>query len=419
MKLEEELAQLERGVVEVLPAGGLKEKLERARGEKRPLRVKLGVDPTAPDIHLGHTVVLRKLRQFQDLGHQAVLIIGDYTALIGDPSGRDRTRPQLTPEDIAANRRTYEEQAAKILDRGKLEMVSNGDWFRGMSFMEVIRLTSRTTVARMLERDDFSRRYREQTPISIHEFLYPLMQAHDSVVVRADVELGATDQTFNILLGRELQKEDGQEVQVGLTLPMLPGTDGEKKMSKSLGNYIGIDEAAGDIFGKAMSVPDVLMVQYFELVTDLGHDEVKEVEKGLSDGSLHPGETKRRLARTLARMYHGEEAAAKAEAVFDAKHKSSAGMTTRERLEVIKPEEKEVPASELKEGRIWICKLIKTVGFAASNGAARRLVTQGAVELEGEKVSDCDLEVELPAGKALILKVGKRRYARIRRTGGK
>ncbi len=226
MSLAEECAQLERGVVEVLPAGGLKEKLELARREKRPLRVKLGVDPTAPDIHLGHTVVLRKLRQFQDMGHQAVLIIGDYTALIGDPSGRDRTRPQLTQEDVLTNRKTYETQVSGIIDREKVELVSNGDWFSTMSFMDVIRMVSRTTVARMLERDDFSKRYRDQAPISLHEFLYPLMQAYDSLIVKADIEIGATDQTFNILLGRELQREDGQEPQVGLTLPMLPGTDG-------------------------------------------------------------------------------------------------------------------------------------------------------------------------------------------------
>jgi len=304
----EQLRILSSGAAEIVPQDALLEKL----GRGRPLRAKLGVDPTAPDLHLGHAVPLRKLRQFQDLGHEVVLIIGDFTALIGDPSGRNTTRPALSEHDIEVNAQTYIDQAFKILDRSKTTVRRNSEWLAPLGFADILRLTSQFTVARILERDDFQKRYREGVGISLHEFLYPVAQAYDSVAIEADVELGGTDQLFNLLAGRELMGKLGLEAQVCLTLPLLEGTDGVQKMSKSYGNYVGLTDGAADMFGKVMSIPDELMVKYYRLCTSLAVDEVDGIERGVADGSLHPNAVKRRLAREMVVLYHSKVAAEEA-----------------------------------------------------------------------------------------------------------
>ena len=398
--LTDQLEALCRGTVEVLRREELQQKLERAQAEGRPLRVKLGVDPTAPDIHLGHTVVLRKLRLFQDLGHQAVLIIGDYTALIGDPSGKSKTRPQLTPDDVKQNAETYLQQVDRVLDNSRLEIVHNGDWFRGMTFAEVLKLTSQMTVSQMLERDDFRKRYQEQNPISVHEFLYPLMQGYDSVVVRSDIELGGTDQTFNLLVGRELQKNDGQEPQVCMTTPLLIGLDGSDKMSKSLGNYIGVDESAKEMFGKAMSIPDALMRDYLTLLTDLRDEEIN----GLLGAQTHHREAKERLAREIVEQYHGADAADEQAAEFRK-------VFSQKELPSDMPD-LELEGDEVGEGGIGLIALIRKAGFAPSNSEARRLIQQGGVSLDGEVINDPNASV-CPAD-GTVLKVGKRRFKQIR-----
>ena len=400
---KEQLETISRGTVDILRHDELEKKVENSLADGRPLRVKLGVDPTAPDIHLGHTVVLRKLRAFQDLGHQAVLLIGDYTALIGDPSGISKTRPQLTQEAVRANAQTYLEQVNRILDTDRLELVYNGDWFREMSFEDVLKLASQMTVARMLERDDFQKRYRDQNPIGVHEFLYPLMQGHDSVVVRADLELGGTDQTFNLLVGRELQKNAGMEPQVCVTLPLLIGLDGTNKMSKSLGNYVGVAESAREMFGKLMSLADELMRDYFTLLTNLDEAEINDL---LSEGT-HPRAAKERLAREIVAEYHGAEAAAAEAEEF-------------KRVFAQKQVPSDLPecalsADDLKEGQIWLVDLISKAGLASSNSEARRLITQGAVSIDGEVLKDFEAQVLPPDG--AVLKVGKRRFAKILHAG--
>ena len=398
--VQEQLAVIKRGVVEIFPEEELVKKLDRSVKTGKPLRIKLGVDPTISDLHLGHAVPLRKLRAFQDIGHQAVLIIGDYTAMIGDPSGQNKTRPQLTHEQVIAYAQTYLDQAGKIIDMKRTELVRNGDWFSLMRFTDVVKLASKMTVARMLERDDFQKRYGEQTPIGVHEFLYPLMQGYDSVVVRADVEIGGTDQKFNLLVGRDLQRDEGMEPQVALTLPILPGLDGVKKMSKSLGNYIGINEPAKDIFGKVMSVPDNVMRLFFELATDEPMDEIAR----LLASDVNPRDIKVRLGKAIVRRYHSTEAAEEAAAEFD--------RVFRERELPTEIPEVKVPAAELKDGKIWIAKLIVLCGFAPSNAEARRLVVQGGVTIDDAKVSDSKLDVALRDG--MLLQVGKRKFARIR-----
>lgn len=398
MSVEEQLQILSRGTVDILPDNGLRKKLEKSIAESRPLRVKLGVDPTSPDIHLGHTVVLRKLRVFQDLGHQAVLIIGDYTALIGDPSGRSKTRPQLTEEDVKANAETYLQQVAHILDEDGLEIVHNSDFFRDMTFADVLKLTSRMTVSQMLARDDFNKRYKEQSPISLHEFLYPLMQGWDSVQVRADVELGGTDQTFNLLVGRELQKEEGMASQVCITLPLLVGLDGTNKMSKSLGNYIGVHEDPNEMYGKAMSIPDDLMKDYFTLLTNFEDSEIESLLGG------HPRDAKDRLGRDIVTQYHGPEAAGAAASRFSeifAKKQVPDEMPTLN-----------LSSEDLADGYIWIVKLLTVSGFASTNGEARRLVQQGGVSIDGDAINDPAAQVAPVDG--AVLKVGKRRFAKIR-----
>ncbi len=396
--VEEQLKIIARGTVDLIPLDELKMKLERSYKTGKPLRVKQGFDPTAPDIHLGHTVGIRKLRQFQELGHHVVVIIGDYTGMVGDPSEKNATRPRLTHEEVMANAKTYEKQFFKILDPEKTEIRYNGEWFSRMSFAEVMELASKFTVARMLERDDFAKRYAAQQPISIHEFFYPLMQGYDSVMVQADVEIGATEQKFNLVIGRQIQKEYGQEPQVVLTLPVLEGIDGVQRMSKSLGNYIGIDEAPEEMFGKTMRIPDKLIYSYFELVTDVSLEELEEIKRQLQDPSVNPVTLKRRLARKIVSMYHGDEAAARAEAHFDLIHKQHQV-----------PED--IPEFRLSAEPRRLIDVMVEAGLAKSSGEARRLIRQGGVKLDGETVKDELMEIRAEGEK--ILKVGKRKFLKL------
>ncbi len=388
-----QLELIRRGAVEIHTGAELEAKVKRAVKESRPLRVKLGLDPTSPDIHLGHTVVLAKLRQFQDLGHQAVLIIGDYTAMVGDPSGQSKTRPQLTREQIEANLQTYLEQVKAVLDVEKLEIRRNGEWLGKMGFADVLKLAGSSTVARMLERDDFSKRYAAGAPIGVHELLYPLMQAKDSVEVRADVELGGTDQTFNLLAGRDLQRDAGQEPQVTLSMPLLVGLDGVKKMSKSLGNYVGIQDPPNEKFGKLMSLPDALMKDYFTLLTALPEAEIAKLLAG------HPREAKERLGVEIVTRYHGADAARAAAEEFRKVFSQKQAPT-------------EMPELKLAAVKITVLDLIMQAGHATSKSEARRLVEGGGVSLDGQKLADWKAEVE-PADGA-VLQTGKRRFAKIR-----
>ncbi len=392
MSPEEQLKLLKRGTAEIISEADLLERIK----EGKPLRIKLGLDPTAPHIHLGFAVVLRKLRQFQDLGHQVVLLIGDFTARVGDPTGRSETRKVLTSEQIAENAATYREQFSRILDSSKTEVRFNSEWLGSMSFADVINLAARTTVARTLERDDFEKRHREGVPIGLHEFLYPLMQGYDSVALESDVEMGGTDQKFNNLMGRSLQKDYGQKPQIVLLMPILEGTDGVLKMSKSLGNYIGITEPPSEMYGKVMSIPDEIMRRYFELCTDVDMD---EVDRRLKED--HPRDTKRSLAREIVGIYHGADAARAADDEF-VRVFSQKGV----------PDEMpsvEVPRSDLEDGSLFIVKLLMAAGLAPSNKEARRKVEQGAVSLDGEKVAQI-ANVPLKGGE--ILKVG-RHHARV------
>jgi tyrosyl-tRNA synthetase len=391
----EQLERLERGTASIVPREELLAKL----AEGRPLRVKLGVDPTAPDIHLGHTVALTKMRQFQDLGHQAVLLIGDFTAMVGDPSGRSAMRPQLTRAAVEAAAATYQEQVFKILDRERTELRWNGEWLAPMRFEDVIRLGAHSTVARMLEREDFANRYRDGAPIGVHEFLYPLMQAYDSVHLRADVELGGTDQTFNILLGRQLQKDAGQPQQVAVILPLLEGTDGSAKMSKSLGNYIGVAEPAGEIFGKIMSISDERMLRYYELLSD---EDVAALRAALGAGRTHPMDAKKRLGELLVTRFHGAAAAAAARAAFEERFQ-------QRHLDPAALDEITVAPTD---GRIWLPALLHEAKLVKSNSEARRLLKQHAVRIDGATVQS--EEYACGTAQQLVLEVGKRRAVRIR-----
>ena len=390
---QEQMHVVTSGAADVVPADALKEKLATGR----PLVIKLGVDPTAPDLHLGHAVPLRKLRQFQDLGHRVVLIIGDFTALVGDPSGRNSTRPPLTREQIEANAATYIEQAYRILDPDATEMRRNSEWLGELDMEGILRLMSEFTVARILEREDFSKRYAEHRSIALHEFLYPVMQAYDSVKIAADVELGGTDQLFNLLAGRELMEKLGMEPQVCLTLPLLEGTDGVQKMSKSYGNYIGLTDAPDDMFGKVMSIPDELMPKYFRLATALPVDEIDAVEASLADGSGHPAQVKRRLAREIVGLYHGAEAAVSAEQSFDRVFKQ------REAPE-------EMPAYALPDEAVYLPKVLEDLGFAATRSESRRLIDQGGVRIDGRVVTEYGGQRADFLG---VLQVGRRRWARL------
>ncbi|RJQ08731.1 MAG: tyrosine--tRNA ligase [Bacillota bacterium] len=403
--LEEEFSELARGTVQILTESDLRAKLARARREGRPLRIKFGADPSAPDIHLGHTVCLRKLRQFQEFGHEVFFVIGDFTGRIGDPSGRSETRPQLDEEAVRKNALTYERQIFKVLDPTRTRVVFNNDWLGELTFAEVIELASKYTVARMLERDDFTERWKEGRPIALHEFLYTLAQAYDSVSLRADLELGGNDQTFNFVATRDIMGRYGLEPQVVMTMPLLEGTDGVEKMSKSLGNYIGINEPAKDIYGKAMSVPDDLMLRYFELVTDLPLGEVRAIGRDIKTGALHPRDAKMRLAHTLTRMYHGEAEADKVQDEFVAVFRR--GEMPEDILPVT------VPRSDLSpQGTMWIARLLVTLGLASSTSEGRRLVVQGGVRVNDSRVTDPASDV--PVADEMVVRVGKRRIARVR-----
>jgi tyrosyl-tRNA synthetase len=388
--VDQQLARLRRGAAEVIVESELRAKLERGK----PLKVKLGLDPTAPDLHLGHTVVLRKLRDFQDLGHQVVIIIGDFTGMIGDPTGRSETRKPLTWDEIRENAETYKAQLGKVLDMARTEVRFNSEWLGRLSFEHIIRETAHLTVARILQREDFAARHAAGRPISLHEFLYPLAQAYDSVALGADVELGGTDQTFNLLVGRDLQRAHGQEAQVALTVPILEGLDGVQKMSKSLGNYVGINEPPGEIYGKLMSLSDDLMFRYFELVTRVPEEEIVRLR------ALHPMEAKKHLARTVTGMYHGEAGAAAAEAAF------SRTVQSREVPDNI--EEIRLPTASDGEPA-W--KIVVWAGLAPSNSEARRQIQQGAVEVDGTRVTDPNQTI-MASPKNHLLQVGKRKFKR-------
>ena len=377
---------------------GLAERLMASAAQNRPLRVKLGLDPTAPDIHLGHTVVLRKMRQFQDLGHKAVLIVGDYTSRIGDPSGVNKTRPVLTLEQIEINSKTYFDQTGKILDTSpdKLEVRHNSEWLEKLNFADILNLASQMTVARMMERDTFEQRYKAGVPIGVHEFLYPLMQGYDSICIEADVELGGTDQTFNNLVGRDLQKTRGQTPQVVLIMPILAGLDGRDKMSKSKGNYIGITDEPDDMFGKVMSIPDDLMAGYFALLTDLPD---KQIDAMVDSGKTHPRQAKAELGRMIVTRYHSRAAAETAAAEFD-------------RVFSQKEMPSDMPGIRVPGGTVGIVDLIVAARFAKSKGEARRLVKQNAVSINNRRITDTEANIEVSDGQ--VLKVGKRRFGRLK-----
>lgn len=400
--VNEQMDLIRRGVEEIISEEELEWKIERSLREHRPLKIKEGFDPTAPDIHVGHTVSLRKMRQFQDLGHEVVFLIGDFTGMIGDPSGRTETRRRLSREEVERNAKTYEEQIFKILNRERTLIDFNSRWLGSMTLGSVAELAASATVARMLERDDFSTRFSENRPISILEFLYPLMQGYDSVALEADVELGGTDQKFNLLVGRDIQRAYGQVPQVVITLPLLVGLDGKEKMSKSLGNYVGITDPPSEMFGKLMSVPDSVMMDYFEILTDVPGDELARMREELEQGTGNPREMKALLARTITAQYYGEGRARSASDEFDRVFRDRQLPGEIEKVTL------------RREGRtVWVVRLLVQAGMAESNGEARRLIEQGGVTIDGVRVEDAGLEIAHAAGKSLILKVGKRRYREI------
>ncbi len=403
-EVDRQMLQLTRGTVETLPEEELRRKLEHSIYTGKPLKVKLGLDPTAPDIHLGHTVVLHKLRQFQEFGHQIILLIGDFTGRIGDPTGKSETRKQLTEEDVLRNAATYREQIGKIIDLDKTQIVYNSTWLSNMMFADVISLSAKYTVARMLEREDFTKRFKNGLPISIHEFFYPLMQGYDSIALEADIELGGTDQKFNLLMGRTLQKEYGQETQVAITMPLLEGLDGINKMSKSLGNYIGIQEPATDIYGKAMSVPDELMLKYYELATNISEAELLQLRNKLQTGELHPRDAKMQLAHRLVTMYHGEVEAGDAESHFVT--------VFQQRALPEEIESYEIPSDELENGAIRLVKLLVLSGLQTSGAEARRTIQGGGVKVNEEKVSDPNISINVHSGD--VIQVGKRKFIKIK-----
>lgn len=396
--VEEQLRLIKHGVADLLPEEEFKKKLEKSIATNTPLIVKLGLDPTAPDIHLGHTVVLRKLKVFQDLGHQIVIIIGDFTARIGDPSGKSATRKPLDEEAIAINAATYKEQIFKVLDPEKTIVRYNSEWLEKLNFADVLKLTAQYTVARMLERDDFQKRYTEGRSIGVHEFLYPLMQGYDSVAINADVEFGGTDQTFNLLVGRHLQEQRGQEAQTIITMPILEGLDGVQKMSKSLGNYIGISEAPTEMYGKAMSIPDELMMRYFMLVTDMSIEEQEDLAKRLEDGTAHPRDTKMQLAHTIVKLYHGQDAADHAQAEF-----------VRVFQQRSLPED--IPTYEVaaSSDAVYLPQFLNEAGLAASNSEARRSIKAGALKINGEKFEEENLVLQ----DGMVVQLGKRKFIRL------
>jgi len=398
LSLNEQMDIIKRGAEEIISEGELAEKIELSLRTGVPLTVKWGADPSAPDIHLGHTVSIRKLRQFQDLGHRVVFLIGDFTAMIGDPSGRASARKRLSRQQVVKNAETYRQQIFRILAPEKTVVEFNSRWCSALRFEEVLDLTSKYTVARMLERDDFEKRYQAGQAITIMEFLYPLIQGYDSVALKADIELGGTDQKFNLLVARDIQREYGQRPQVVVTMPLLVGTDGVQKMSKSLGNYIALDDPPEQMYGKTMSIPDELIYPYFELLTDVTREELKQIEKLLSDPQCNPMDLKRQLARRLVTMYYDVQKAEAAEKEFDAVFRK-----------------KEVPEQirvhHLSVNSLWIVKLLTEVGVATSNSEARRLIRQGAVSIDGTRISDPELTIKFKGGE--VLKVGKKRFMKL------
>jgi len=395
LPIDTQLARIHRGVAQIEVEAELRAKLARSLRDRTPLKVKLGLDPTAPDLHLGHTVVLQKLRDFQELGHQIIIIIGDFTGMIGDPTGRSETRKPLTWDEIRANAETYKAQLGRVIDMGRTEIRFNSEWLGRLTFEQIIRETAHLTVARMLERQDFAARYAAGRSISLHEFLYPLAQGYDSVALEADVELGGTDQTFNLLVGRDLQRAHGQEPQVAVTVPILEGLDGVQKMSKSLGNYVGITEPPLEMYGKLMSVSDDMMFRYFELVTRVSEEEIRALRQ------LHPMEAKKKLARTITAMYHGEAGAEAGEAHF------SRVVQGKQTPEMVEEERIATPPEGLS-----LVKAVVGSGLVTSSSEARRLILQGAVELGGSLVTD-PMKVLHPSAEPVLLRVGKRRYKRI------
>lgn len=397
MNMEEQMKIILKGSDEAIDSSELENKLKKSEETGKPLTVKLGLDPSAPDIHLGHAVVLRKIKQMQDLGHRAVIIIGDFTGMIGDPTGRSKTRKQLTKEQVVENAKTYEKQIFKILDRSKTQLKFNSEWLEKLNFRDVIELSSKCTVARMMERDDFKKRFSQNQSIGIHEFFYPLMQAYDSVEIKADVELGGTDQRFNILMGRGLQKDFNQESQIALFMPILEGTDGVEKMSKSLGNYVGINEPANDMYVKLMQVPDSLIIKYFDLATDIHPDEIENIKKSLEDGKTNPRDVKMRLAREIVALYHDETEALAAEEYFKSVFQKK-----------LIPDD--IPKVTLDQNASDVVSAIAKAGLAPSKSEARRLVMQGGVKLNGEKLTD----VKFASFKdGDVIQVGKNKFAKI------
>ncbi|GAB1536701.1 tyrosine--tRNA ligase [Geovibrio sp. ADMFC3] len=395
LPVHQQMELIRRGTEEIISEEELSAKLEQSLKTGVPLRIKAGFDPTAPDLHLGHTVLIQKLKHFQELGHQVIFLIGDFTGMIGDPSGKSETRKALTKEEVLRNAETYKEQVFKILDPEKTEVAFNSKWMEAMTAVDMIRLSSSYTVARMLERDDFSKRYKENRPISIHEFLYPLVQGYDSVALKADVELGGTDQKFNLLVGRELQKDHKQRPQNAITVPILEGLDGVNKMSKSLNNYVGISEQPSEMFGKLMSITDELMMRYYLLLSDLSLAEIEQMKKDIASGSLHPMEAKKRLAVEIVSRYWGEQA----------------GKDSRENFEkVFSNKENPDDMPEFSSGTKNLLDIIRELDFAPSNGEARRIAKQGGVYLDNERIENLDIT---PSAGEHILKVGKRKFARI------
>ncbi len=406
--VEEQMAVLGRGCERIETLDELQRKLAQSRESSRPLRIKLGLDPTAPDIHLGHTVVLRKMRQFQDFGHKAVLIIGDYTARIGDPSGKSKTRPVLNSDDIKENAQTYFDQAGKVLDTSpeKLEIRYNSEWLEKMDFADVLKLAGKMTVGQMLKREDFANRYSSETPIGVHEFMYPLMQGWDSVCIKSDVELGGTDQTFNNLVGRDLQRQEGQQPQVVMVMPILVGLDGSEKMSKSLGNYVGVNENAHDMFGKLMSVPDECMYNYFEVLTTVSMEEVKPL---VDSGKTHPMEAKKRLAEEVMASYQSQEEIQRVRGEWEAIHQKKAAGG-----EMVVPDGTAtvtVGDELMEDGEVPVIKLAVHCGFGASNSEVRRLVKERGIRLNGEVITDPNGKISVKSGD--ILQRGKRKFVRL------
>ena len=397
LSVDKQLELINRGVEEIIPEDELHNKLERSIKTKKPLIAKLGCDPSRPDLHIGHSVVLRKLRHFQDLGHQAVLVIGDFTAMIGDPSGRNKTRPQLSIEEARDNAKTYLDQAKVILNMNKIKVKYNSEWLDNMRFSEVIKLASSTTVARMLERDDFTKRYGSEVPISLHEFLYPLAQAQDSVELVSDIELGGTDQKFNLLMGRNLQREIGQEPQCILTMPILEGTDGIEKMSKSYGNDIGISDTANDMYGKTLSIPDEIILSWFTLAADAADAVLEDVKNRLNDTSINPMDTKRELARKIVELYYDKEKAIEAENYFN-------------NITVSKGIPEDIQEYHIEKEDLLV-NVILDSGLLSSKSEARRMIKQSAVRIDDEVVED--IQLTLSPGKDRILKVGKRRFLKV------